>query len=326
MGALGAEPSNAVFKSIWCDAAQEVGADFGDLGDGFYEIRRGARWTRMWWHVPALDDSVTLRLALNKTHVHRLLAREGLPVPENREFPWRDLEPALALLSGSGGPWVVKPADRTSGGAATTSGVRGRGELMRATIRVARHGRRMLMERQAPGECYRLLFLDGELLDVVRRGPPRVVGDGRSSIDELVRSENRRRIAAAGFAGLRLLHLDLDAVLTLSRAGMTIHSVPAAGQGIAVKTVTNENRVEDNETVRDVSSGLVEEARAAAGTLGLRLAGVDVVTPDPGTAPSRVGGAIIEVNGTPGLHYHYLVADRPRATRVAVPVLRRLLD
>jgi hypothetical protein len=32
------------------------------------------------------------------------------------------------------------------------------------------------------------------------------------------------------------------------------------------------------------------------------------------------------VNGTPGLHHHYLVADAERATRVAIPVLERLLS
>jgi len=35
---------------------------------------------------------------------------------------------------------------------------------------------------------------------------------------------------------------------------------------------------------------------------------------------------IIEVNGTPGLHYHYQVADEASATPVAVPILRRLLE
>jgi cyanophycin synthetase len=60
--------------------------------------------------------------------------------------------------------------------------------------------------------------------------------------------------------------------------------------------------------------------------VGLRLAGVDLVAPDL-TRPLAPGfGAIVEVNGTPGLHYHYHVADTERASRVALPVLEKLLS
>jgi hypothetical protein len=33
----------------------------------------------------------------------------------------------------------------------------------------------------------------------------------------------------------------------------------------------------------------------------------------------------LEVNGTPGLHYHYEVFNAEQATAVAVPLLERLL-
>ena len=35
---------------------------------------------------------------------------------------------------------------------------------------------------------------------------------------------------------------------------------------------------------------------------------------------------LIEVNGGPGLHHHYHVADRQAATRVCVPILEYLLS
>jgi hypothetical protein len=35
---------------------------------------------------------------------------------------------------------------------------------------------------------------------------------------------------------------------------------------------------------------------------------------------------VIEVNGNPGLHHHYHVADRAGATRVCIPVLRRVFE
>jgi hypothetical protein len=34
---------------------------------------------------------------------------------------------------------------------------------------------------------------------------------------------------------------------------------------------------------------------------------------------------VIEINGTPGLHHHYLVADPEAATRIAVPIVEAAL-
>jgi cyanophycin synthetase len=107
---------------------------------------------------------------------------------------------------------------------------------------------------------------------------------------------------------------------------LTLDSVPRAGTAIQVKSVTSQNCVEDNETVRgQVSPALVAEAAAAARCVGLRLAGVDVIANDLSRPLAESGGAIVEVNCTPGLHHHYLVADRAHATPVAVPILRALL-
>jgi cyanophycin synthetase len=173
---------------------------------------------------------------------------------------------------------------------------------------------------------YRFLLLDGELLDVVRRRPPTVVGDGRSSVDELIAAENSRRLEADGEEGLWLLRADLDLVLALERQGLRPSAVPDAGRRVAVKSVTNQNRAEDNETVREeISEELVAEARHAAELVGLRLAGVDLVTTDLTRPLVESGGVILEVNCTPGLHHHLLVADRAGATDVATPILRKLL-
>ena len=60
--------------------------------------------------------------------------------------------------------------------------------------------------------------------------------------------------------------------------------------------------------------------------LGLRVAGVDIVTPDVNARLREGHGAIIEINENPGLSYHYIVADADAATHVAVPILERCLE
>jgi cyanophycin synthetase len=314
------------YTRIWADAAQAIGAQMADLGAGFLEFRRGDARARAWNNWVGLDDLVTWRLSLDKALVHRLLAEVQLPVPEHLGFDARETTAARAFLERAGGPCVVKPLG-AAGGSGATSSVRTPPQLARAILRARRHGRRLLIERQVPGDVYRLLFLDGELLDVIRRRPPRVRGDGRSSIAALIAAENDRRFADADGERPWLLRADLDAVLTLEGRGLRLSSVPQAGEWVAVKTAVSQNGPHDNETVlHEVGPQIVEQARLAAAALGIRLAGVDVITTDPKTSLSQSAGVVLEVNATPGLHYHYEVSDRRRAVPVAVPILRRLLE
>jgi D-alanine-D-alanine ligase-like ATP-grasp enzyme len=75
-----------------------------------------------------------------------------------------------------------------------------------------------------------------------------------------------------------------------------------------------------------VSPKVVEEATRAVSTVSLRLAGVDVITPDLRKGLADVGGAIVEVNSPPGLHFHYLTANADQGSHVAARVLQRLLE
>jgi glutathione synthase/RimK-type ligase-like ATP-grasp enzyme len=314
-------------ERIWRDAASTLGADVVARGDGILELRRGQTSTRVWQHITELDDPVSLRLALDRRLVHSLVAAAGAPVPEHATFHLSDVNRAASYIQDQGGLAVIKPASGTGGGEGITCSVAGRRDLIRAMLAAAPFDESVVVERQAKGDMYRLLFLDGELLAIVRRDPPSVVADGRANVAELIVAENRRRLAVGGDEALTLIRPDLDAVFTLRRAGMTPRSVPAAGRQVRVKTATSDNASRENVTVREPPApSVVTDARAAVHAIGLRLAGVDIVTPDLGCDLRDVGGVIVEVNGTPAMRYHYVVADRDNADRIAVPILERLLS
>lgn len=320
------ERRTAVYREIWSEAATLVGAELEELTPDVWEIHHGRRRTHVRHQTTSLDGPVSIELSLEKVAVHRLLSEAGIRVPEHVEFDLADLAPALDLLSSPGGSLVIKPAAATGAGWGVTAGIKTADELGRAAIRAARFGSRLLAERQVHGHVHRLLVLDGAVVDTVRRHPPRLIGDGRASIERLVDRENLSRMEAGGRAGLAPLRLDLDALLTLARAGLSPRSVPVAGRTVVVKTVTQQNRNEDNETVHEpIASNLAGEVADAADVIGLRLAGVDVIAPDLSRSLAESGGVVLEVNGEPGLHHHYHVADPSRATRVAAPVLERAL-
>jgi cyanophycin synthetase len=116
-----------------------------------------------------------------------------------------------------------------------------------------------------------------------------------------------------------LLWADQDLRRELAAQGLTLRSVPEAGRRIRVKRVINDNRAEDNETA-SLCPAAVESGRRAVAEIGLRLAGVDVITPDPSLPLDEARGAVIEVNATPGFYYHYHKKEG------RLPVARHVLE
>ncbi len=314
------------YRRIWEDAAVAVGADLEELADDFLVLSRDGIQTVLWRHLVMLDHPATSALALDKSVVHRLLTEDGLPVPEHLEADRRDRESALEFLAGSAERYVIKPANGTSGGTGVTCGVESAEDLWRSWLGAARWDSRILIERQTKGEEYRLLFLDGELLNAVHRQRPCVTGNGTDSVLALIEAENDRRLDVRNREASRLIDVDLDCELAVRHSGLSLRSVAASDQLVTVKGTVSQNAIADNSTVRSLSPQLVRQAARAAELLHLQLAGIDLVTPDPTISLTEAGGTILEVNATPGLHYHYQVTDREHATPVAVPILRKLLD
>jgi cyanophycin synthetase len=120
--------------------------------------------------------------------------------------------------------------------------------------------------------------------------------------------------------------MDQDCRASLREAGLSLRSVPARDAEVTVKGVANYGGEADTETVRgEIGAGLREQAARAAAALGVRLAGVDVITRDPTKSLDECGGVVNEVNTTPGLHFHYQVHNQAAMMPVAVPILRVLL-
>jgi cyanophycin synthetase len=316
-----------VYEELWRDAAGTIGATVHTRPSELLEIRLGERTTWVYRQEVALDHGVTLRASLEKSLAHELLSDLHIPVPEHVLCDVRRLRPALAFLREHPDGVVVKPAGGTGGGIGTTASVRTELQLRRAVLLAARKTQRVLVEARVPGDVHRLLFLDGELLDVVRREPPHVVGDGESSIRTLIERENAQRLRALGRECPSLLTTTLDCVFTLAHAGLGLGSVPEPGRRVQVKATTNQSGPADCRTVATpIAPELLADLERAVAATGLRLAGVDLITSDSAAPLTATGGAVIEINGNPALHHHYQVADPDGASRVCIPVLRRVFE
>lgn len=311
------------YEEVWREAAYALGAEIEPLGQGVFEIRLGAARTRVKENNTALDNHATHCIVRTKPVIFALLTRNGLPVPRHLTFDIGDMQPAVAFFERVGCECVIKPACDSGGGCGVTTGIRTRWQLARAAFGVAAWGREALIEEQVEGANYRLLYLDGELLDVVWRRPPSAAADGRSSVRQLVAQANRERLSRQQLSH-DLLTIDLDMKSTLARQGYSLASVPSAGTVVILKTAINQNCNSDNVSAPGTLCGPILEACARAATLaGARLAGVDIITREPGLPLEQSGGVILEVNNPPGFFWHYHKGDD--AFSLGVHVLKRLL-
>jgi cyanophycin synthetase len=220
---------------------------------------------------------------------------------------------------------VVKPADGTGGGDGVTTGIETRRQIFKAAVRAAGFSPKLMIEEQVEGDTIRLLYLDGHLLDAVKRGAPAVIGDGQARISQLVARLNQRLLDAGYELAQVILKRDMDMDRTLAGQNLSWRSVPANGRRVALKGVINDNMADENVSVMDqISENVIAAGRQAAELIGARLAGVDVITPDLRRGLDEAGGKILEVNTTPGFHYHYF--KQGGACRVAVPILKTCLE
>lgn len=297
----------AEYREIWMAVAKELGAGFTPLREDIWEIAAGGIKTRINNHQLEFDNPVTLAIAGQKPLVHRLLSEHGLKVPEHAVYSLGEIGKAYDFLGKHRAGCVIKPANGYGGKGVTTHVLTAR-EARRASILASLYSHELLIEAQIPGESYRLLVLGGKMVHAVCRRGPRLIGDGTSSVSDLLKTENEKRRRL----GMDALDTDRDCLFTLKLQHLSLDSAPERGRTFLIKSVNDpqrkqvEVRTVYNETVTDLICGSIrEDAERAADILGSDFMGVDIITAEPSVPLEDGGGAINEVNTTPALHHHY---------------------
>ncbi|MGH7089921.1 MAG: hypothetical protein ACREFQ_13580 [Stellaceae bacterium] len=294
------------YRRVWQEAAEQAGARWSACSAAVADIVSAHGRLRVSNNVTSLDDPATLLLAGDKPAVYRLLAKSGVVVPRHVVLAANRADRLERTLNTIGPPLVVKPATDTGSGHGVSTNVMTRRQLRHAFAWACAHGQRVLIERQIEGHCFRVLILDGEVLDTVKRRRVSFVGDGRSTIRSLIARENALRLESGTERAQVLIRRDPDLGNTLLAQGLRLRSRPRAGARIELKRVVNDNGTDENEAACGVlCPAILHSARRAAQAVGLRLAGVDIICRDASVPLEQSGGAVIEVNATPGFHYHY---------------------
>ena len=316
-----------LYTQLWEDAASEIGAEIQLAENNYFRISKNGRVTTVQFHYVNIDTYFNMMFVAQKPFVYKMLQEHVYPTPRSCEFDPYTLDKARSFLSEIGISAVVKPR-RGSGGGGVTTGVNNESRLLRASsVAAANRSQKMMIEEQCEGESYRLLFLDGELIDAIKRCRPTVVGDGKRCIRELIDLENSARTNSSSCRALVGLNADLDCRYWLQDNGLTLASVPKSGERTMVKGVANENSIDDNFSVRtDVHSDYKEMGKRLSSALGLKLIGIDLMSVDI-SAPIHGNQCMVnEINIPPGLHYHELIQNAESKANVGALILEYALS
>ena len=248
-------------------------------------------------------SAIAETIAQDKQLTKRLLAAAGVPVPTGR--PVRSPEDAWAAALEIGLPVVVKPQDGNQGKGVTVN-IDERGPLEQAYRVAAEFRDDVLVEKYLAGHDFRLLVVGDRLVAAARREPPIVIGDGTSSVAQLVDKVNADPRRGSGHAtSLTKIRLDEIALAQLAKQDMTADSVPARGARVVLRNNANlSTGGSATDVTDDVHPEVAARAVDAAQMIGLDICGVDVVCDNVLQPLEAQGGGIVEVNAAPGLRMH----------------------
>jgi cyanophycin synthetase len=268
------------------------------LGQGKYQQRIRATMTSM-------TSALAVDIAQDKKLTNQLLASAGLPVP--RSDVVRSADDAVAAAKRIGYPVVTKPLDGNHGrgvGIGIRSDRAVRTGFNRA-LKQARGGE-VVVEQMVEGNDYRILVVGGQMVAVAERVPAHVVGDGTHTVRELVDITNADPRRGIGHEKvLTKIRLGEEADRILRAQKRSLDDVPDEGAVVPLAATGNMSTGGSAiDRTWEAHEDNVDIAEEAARVVGLDIAGIDFLAPDITKPVRETGGAIIEVNASPGFRMH----------------------
>jgi cyanophycin synthetase len=287
------------------------------LGQGKYQQRIRATMTSM-------TSALAVDIAQDKKLTTQLLASAGLPVPRSQVVG--SAEEAVAAAKRIGYPVVTKPLDGNHG--------RGVGMDIRSDRAVRTgfnralkqsRGGEVIVEKMVAGSDYRILVVGGQMVAVAERVPAHVVGDGTHTVRELVDIANADPRRGIGHEKvLTRIRLGEEADRLLRAQKRSLDDVPEDGAVVQLAATGNMSTGGSAiDRTWEAHEDNVDIAEEAARVVGLDIAGIDFLAPDITKPVRETGGAIIEVNASPGfrMHTHPTEGDPQFAARPVIDLL-----
>lgn len=254
-------------------------------------------------------------IAKDKDYADFFMRKMGYPTVRGKAFysnAWakllgskRNIDAAYAYARKLGLPVVVKPNSGSHGEGVFL--VRNKREFYRAMRFIFKENRVALVQHVVYGKDYRIVVLDKQVISAYERIPLSVVGDGSSSISELLKKKQKR--FRAGSRDTRIKLDDMRIAHKLGVQKLALRSVPERGKRVYLLDNANlSSGGEALDVTKPIHADFKKMAVKLTRDMGLRLSGVDImVSGDIRQKPKKYW--ILEINAAPGLD-HYVKTGR----------------
>lgn len=286
------------------------------------QLGYGANQKRILATVTSETSSIGVELACDKEDTKYLLEQAEVEVPKGdiirRES---SLKEACDYV---GFPLVVKPIDGNHGRGITVD-VQSYEEALVAFRAAQKVSRGVIIEKYILGDDYRLLVINNKLVAAALRTPAHVVGDGKSTVQELIDKVNEDPRRGYGHEKV-LTQISVNDLTMgiLKSKGYTPDTVIKKDEKLILKDTANLSTGGTAEDVTDiVHPANVAMAERISKIIDLDICGIDVMTTDITKPLSETGGAVLEVNAGPGFRMH-LAPTTGLPRNVAAPVIDKL--
>ena len=304
-------------------AAEARGIPWFRLNDqSLVQLGHGKFQQRIQATITGRTPHISVELASDKEETNKILGALGLPVPR-QELVQNETQATRAARR-IGYPVVTKPYNGNHGRGISIRLINEE-EVIEGFNKAREISRSVIVETFLEGDDHRLLVVNGELVAATRRTPGHVVGDGRSTIAELVDIVNQDPRRGVGHEKvLTRLQLDAQAEMMMTRVGHNAASVPAVDEVVYLRSTAN---LSTGGTATDVTDIIHPDNREMAvraiRAIGLDVGGVDFLSTNIAESYRKIGGGICEVNAAPGFRMHVAPSEgTPRD--VAAPVIDML--
>lgn len=267
------------------------------------QLGYGANQKRIQATVTSETSNIGVDIACDKEETKDLLEQAEVPIPKGDIIRTeRGLKEAVDYV---GFPLVIKPVNGNHGRGITTN-INSMKEALTAFTEAKEISRLVIVEKYITGEDHRLLVIDNKLVAAAKRTPAHVIGDGKSTIQQLVDEVNKDERRGYGHEKV-LTEIDINSLTLeiLKEMDMTTESIPKKGEMIKLKSTAN---LSTGGTAEDITELIhpynVFMAERISKIIGLDICGIDIMANDLTKPLNKSGGAVLEVNAGPGFRMH----------------------
>lgn len=268
---------------------------------------------------------LAIEYAGDKEGTKALLRAANIPVPQGEViYRLKDIDDAVNVVGGF--PIVLKPLDGNHGRGITLN-IQGwhQAEAAYDMAKAESKFGGVIVERFHEGNDYRVLVVNGQVVAVAQRVPAHVIGDGRSTIEELVEETNRDPRRGNGHENvLTRIDIDQQAEDILATQNLRLDSIPDQGEVCYLRATANLSTggiaIDCTDEIHPENRWLAERATKL---VGLDIAGIDITASDISKPLREINGVIVEINAAPGLRMH-LEPSHGKSRPVTAPILDML--